>query len=159
MGEDTAKVDVSTRTSRVEQLLRREVAALLLRGDFRDPALQETAAISVTGASVSSDLSSARVFVDVLGDRRPIADVLRALNAAAGLFRSHIGKVARLRRVPTLRFESDVSIARGVAIERVLHELAQERAQPGPLGDDSPVASEETPGSTEDTPGPSEDTP
>lgn len=155
MGEGTAKVDVSTRTSRVEQLIRREVAALLLRGDFRDPALQETAAISVTGASVSSDLSSARVFVDVLGDRRPIADVLRALNAAAGLFRSHIGKVARLRRVPTLRFESDVSIARGVAIERVLHELAQERAQPEPAGDgpaeDGP-AEDGPAGSTEGTP-------
>lgn len=118
---------MSTRTSRVEQLLRREVAALLLRGDFRDPVLRDTAAISITGAVVSADLSSARIFVDVLGDGRPVADVVRALNAAAGVFRSHIGKVARLRRAPALRFEADLSIGRGVAIERVLHELAQER--------------------------------
>lgn len=122
-------------------MLRREVAALLLRGDFRDPALRNPAAISVTGASVSSDLSTARVFVDVLGETRVRTEVLRALNAAAGVFRTHVGKIARMRRVPTLRFETDESIARGLAIERVLGELARERVEPvAPAADDGASA-------------------
>lgn len=141
---------MTTRTARVEQMLRREVAALLLRGDFRDPALRNPAAISVTGASVSADLSTARVFVDVLGGGRAQTDVLRALNAAAGVFRTHVGKIARMRRVPSLRFETDESIARGAAIERVLGELARERAEVAADEGETSPGSDAAPDSTED---------
>lgn len=136
---------MSSRTSRVEQLVRREIAEMLLRGELRDPVLADPSAISITGASVSPDLSVARVFVDVLGGRNA-AEVLRVLNAAAGKFRSHIGRVARLRRAPSLRFESDPSIAHGAAIERVLAELAAEQPRPEP----PPAAAEPEPSSTEE---------
>lgn len=129
---------MSTRTSRVEELLRREIADLLLRGEFRDPRLNSVAEISITGVRVSADLSVARVFVDVLGtSAHAQADVVAALNSAAGLFRSHVSRKVRLRRTPTLRFEGDESIERGANIERVLAELAAERT-PHPVDPASP---------------------
>lgn len=133
---------MNARTSRVEALLRREIADMLRRGDFRDPRLAHSAAISITGVRVAADLSTARVFVDVLGEEASVFSVLDALNAASGLVRTQIGRRLRLRRAPTIRFERDESIERGAAIERVLAELARERPTPEPIapaseGDDA----------------------
>jgi ribosome-binding factor A len=130
---------MSTRTARVENLLRREIAAALLRGEIKDPRVQDTASISITGATVSADLSSARVFVDVIGER-DARRVIAGLNAAAGLLRSQLGKKLELRRAPALRFERDESIARGRSIERVLEEIHAEDAARGPAeGDPDPA--------------------
>jgi ribosome-binding factor A len=128
---------VSTRRSRVEELLRREVAAILLRGDVRDPRLSDAASVSITGVRVSADLSSARVFVDVMavdGNARELAlrRVVGALNGAVGVFRSQVGKHVRLRRTPSLRFEADTAISTGARIEEV---LAQIKAQADPTDD------------------------
>jgi ribosome-binding factor A len=125
------------RTARVENLLRREIAEALLRGDIKDPRVQDTAAISITGVSVSPDLSSARVFVDVIGDR-DAGRILAGLNAAAGLLRTGLGKKMKVRRAPALRFERDQSIERGLSIERVLDEIhAEDAARSGSDPDSS----------------------
>jgi ribosome-binding factor A len=119
---------MSTRTDKIEEMIRREIAAALVRGELRDPRLGDATAISVTGVKVSPDLSSACVYVDVAGERRDIATVLKGLNAGAGVLHHALRERIDLRRTPSLRFEHDESIARGGAIERVLGELAAERA-------------------------------
>jgi ribosome-binding factor A len=133
---------MSTRTARVENLLRREIAAALLRGDVKDPRVRDTVGISITGVTVSPDLSSARVFVDVLAERD--ADrIVQGLNAASGLLRSELGKKMKLRRAPALRFEKDDSIARGRSIERVLEEIhAEDKARVEPDDETDPAATE-----------------
>ena len=118
---------MSTRTARVENMLRREIAAALVRGDVKDARLRDPVGISITGVTVSPDLGAARVFVDVLGER-DVERVLAGLNAAAGVLRSELGKKMKLRRAPSLRFERDESIARGRSIERVLEEIRAEDA-------------------------------
>ena len=115
---------MSTRVQKVEQMLRREIAELLLRGELRDPRIQPIAAISVTGVRVSPDLGTARVFVDGLGDAVDFPRLLAGLNAGAGALRAAIGARSRLRRTPRLRFERDQSVDQGRTIERVLSELA-----------------------------------
>lgn len=103
---------------------------MLLRGEVRDPRLQPAAAISITGVRVAADLQQARVFVDVLGEHSDPQRVLRGLNAAAGVLRAGIGKRVRLRRIPALIFERDISIDAGNRIEEVLAEIAAaERGQ------------------------------
>ncbi len=111
-------------------MLRREIAEALVRGDIKDARLRNPVGISITGVAVSSDLGSARVFVDVLGER-DVQRVLAGLNAAAGLLRAELGKKMKLRRAPSLRFEHDESIARGRSIERVLEEIRAEDAERG----------------------------
>ncbi|HLT41053.1 MAG TPA: ribosome-binding factor A, partial [Enhygromyxa sp.] len=64
------------RQHRVEELLRRELAQMLLRGELRDPRLAPASAISITGVDVSADLSVARVYVDVLAETLRLTDVL-----------------------------------------------------------------------------------
>ncbi len=129
---------MSTRTNRVEQMLRREIAGMLLRGDLRDPRIQPIAAISITAVRVAPDLGSARVFVDALGDAVNVPRVLAGLNAGAGAIRAALGPKLNLKRTPSLRFERDDSVDQGRTIERVLAEIAVESAataEPAPTTD------------------------
>ena len=120
----------SRRMERVEELLRRELADMLLRGELRDPRLKPAMAISITGARVTADLSVARVFVDVLTDEADIERVLAGLNAGRSALRAKLGQRVKLRRTPELRFERDDSVIHGARIEAVLAELADERREP-----------------------------
>jgi ribosome-binding factor A len=128
---------MSRRQQRVEELLRREIAQMLLRGELRDPRLSPPSAVSITGVEVSADLSVARVFVDVLTEALRRDDVLAALRGGAGLIRSKIGERLALRRSPELRFEPDTSITRGARVEAILAELRDGEARDG--GTDDPT--------------------
>jgi ribosome-binding factor A len=122
---------MNNRLQRVEQTLRREIAAAIVQGEVHDPRVAaHVAEISVTGVKVSADLGSARVFVDVLREGVDVGKVLKGLNAAASTVRAILGKRISMKRTPSLRFERDDSIERGVAVETVLAELAKERATP-----------------------------
>jgi ribosome-binding factor A len=114
---------MTRRQQRVEELIRREIAQMLLRGELRDPRLSPASAVGITGVEVSADLSVARVFVDVLTEALRQHDVLAALHAGGGLIRRKLGDRLRLRRVPELRFEQDESITRGARVEAILAEL------------------------------------
>ncbi len=117
-------------------MIRREIAAMLLRGELRDPRVQPIAAISITGVRVAPDLGSARVFVDALGDAVNFPRLLAGLNAGAGAVRAALGSKIQLKRTPSLRFERDDSVDRGRTIERVLAEIATTPAVAEPAPDD-----------------------
>lgn len=138
------------RKQRVEQLLRREIAQLLLRGELRDPRLSPASAVSITGVDVSGDLSVARVYVDVLAESLRSASVLEALASGTGLIRHKIGERLVMRRVPELRFEADESIARGARVERILSELRD--SPPDSPPDGSALEPEGSPASAADAP-------
>jgi ribosome-binding factor A len=114
---------------RVEALMHREVASILRLGELRDPRVSGIASISITGVSVSADLSHAKVFVDVMGDAREIANVMAGLEASQTAVRSLVGARIKLRKTPSIRFFRDESIERGHRIEKVLAELRDEAGQ------------------------------
>ena len=117
---------MNTRLRRVQQMLQREIASVLVEGGLRDPRVRDNAAsISVTGVDVSPDLSTARVYIDVLGGAA-VHDVLEGLNAGARALRGRLRERVRLKRLPSLKFFHDASIAHGANIERVLAEIAAE---------------------------------
>jgi ribosome-binding factor A len=129
---------MSTRLQRVEELLRRAIADVLVRGEIRDPRVRSTAmSLSLTGVRVSPDLGSARVFVDVLSPDVDRAEVLAGLNAAAPVVRARLSGRIRLKRTPSLRFELDDSIERAHAIERTLAEIRAESPPPTAADSDS----------------------
>lgn len=113
---------MSTRTERVSDLIRAEVARLIT-SELRDP---RVGFITVTGAEISADLRAARVFVSVLGDERAKIASLDALNHAAGFFRRTLFRNLRLRHAPEVTFVFDESIERGDRIDRVLRSLQGE---------------------------------
>ncbi len=120
---------MSRRMQRVEALVHREVASILRLGELRDPRVSGIASISITGVSVSADLSHAKVFVDVMGDAREIANVMAGLEASQTAVRSLVGARIQLRKTPAIRFFRDESIERGHRIEEVLAELRDEASR------------------------------
>ena len=125
---------MSRRVQRVDELLRREIADVLLRGELRDPRLRDTLGLSITAVRVSADLSHARVYFDVSQDLDAEC-THKALQASAPAFRAKLGGRVQLRRIPELRFEPDTSVEQGLRIERILGDLERERKS-GEAGDD-----------------------
>lgn len=142
---------MSTRTQRVEQMLRRELADILLRGELRDPRLRDVASVSITGVKVSPDLGHAQVYVDVLADDIDADKLVAGLTAGASAIRGMLGGRIRLKRTPMLHFLRDESIERGLKIESVLAELREQ----GGMGPEEPkpaAATESEPAEAEPTP-------
>ena len=110
---------MGVRRERISDQIQDEISRLLLR-ELRDPRI---GFVTITGASVSPDLRTARVFVSVLGAPEIREDSLRALNSAAGFLRRGLFKRLRLRYSPVLEFVLDDSLDRGERIERLLNDI------------------------------------
>jgi ribosome-binding factor A len=95
----------SQRQLRVGEELRHLLAALLERGEMRDPELRGVS-ITVTAVDASPDLRNATVFIMPLGGVDE-GRVLAAMRRAAPWFRGQVGERAGLRYAPELRFEID----------------------------------------------------
>ena len=126
---------MGTRLQRVEEMLRREVASILLEGNLRDPRLSRVGLISVTGVKITADLRAARVYVDV-ADPAPREGVVDGLNAASGPIQRALGGRIHLKRTPRLTFHWDASIESGNRIEAVLLEIHEADAAVTPADDD-----------------------
>lgn len=93
---------------RVNVTLRSELGALLSTA-IADPRLAPIT--SITRVDCNSDLSSARVYVSVLGEEEASEQSLEALRSAAGLLRHRLKERVHLRRLPRLVFLSDRTLA------------------------------------------------
>ena len=89
----------------------------LLQSEVKDPRLQD---VRVSSVALSADLGVARVFYSTLNPDADTAPVEAALDKALGFIRARVGREARLRRVPELRFEHDSSARQGIAISRLI---------------------------------------
>lgn len=107
-----------SRTERVADQIQRAVAHVL-QFELHDARL---GFITVTGVRVSPDLGHARIFVSLLSEGEAREEALRALEAARGFVRRHIGATLRLRRTPEITFTIDTSIEQGARIENLLRE-------------------------------------
>ncbi|MCC7274438.1 MAG: 30S ribosome-binding factor RbfA [Alphaproteobacteria bacterium] len=126
------------RQLRVGEELRHVLAAVLSRGELRDPALQD-ASITVTEVRVSPDLRNATAFVMPLGGAQA-ADMLPALRRAAPFLRGQVARAMDLRVVPQLDFTLDTSFDNAQRIDGLLRrpEVARDldAAPPGGPDDD-----------------------
>jgi ribosome-binding factor A len=111
----------SKRPERVADLLRQEIADILLRR-VKDPRIS---VITITGVQVSRDLQNATVFFCLTGTSDPavLESALEGLSKAKSFMRQELGKRLRLRYVPQLIFRYDSSLDYGAKIERILKEL------------------------------------
>ena len=108
---------LSYRTERVNELMRRELV-LLLKQETKDPRLKQ---VVITDVIVSRDLTSAKVFFSVDADSNKI--VVSLLNKASGFFRSSLSKTLDLRHTPTLSFIYDTTPNTGARIDDLLSKL------------------------------------
>ncbi len=119
---------MSKRTERVADLIRRELADILMNR-MRDPRL---GFVSVTGVEVSPDLGHAVVYLSSLDGAERRAEIIKVLSFAVPFLRRELAPRLGLREVPTLRFIYDESIERGARIEDLLRQIKEGK----PIDDD-----------------------
>lgn len=115
------------RSVRVADAIRNELAVLLLQ-KVRDPKL---AAVSISRVQVTDDLTTAKIFFTVFGDKGQVRSVENSLRKAKGFMRSHLAKTLNLRYTPDLHFRYDEAAEKVEKIESILQEIENERKAGG----------------------------
>jgi ribosome-binding factor A len=108
----------SDRMRRVNEAVR-DVLGEAISKDLQDP---RVGFVTVTAVKTSSDLRHARVYVSVLGDETTRAATLEGLRSAHGVLQRALASELRLKHTPTLRFEYDESVDRGMRITELIRD-------------------------------------
>jgi ribosome-binding factor A len=104
------------RMRRVDEAVRAVLGDAIAK-DLKDP---RVGFVTVTAVKTSPDLRHARVYVSVLGDERVRSESLEGLRSAHGFLQGHVAAELRLKHTPTLEFEYDESVDRGMRISRLI---------------------------------------
>jgi ribosome-binding factor A len=113
------------RSQRIAEEIQRSVSEII-RLRVKDPRLEK---VTVTEVKVSRDLSHAKIYYSSFGldaDRELLAE---ALANSAGKIRQLLGREMRMRRVPELHFEYDLTLEQAQRVTRLIDEaVASDRA-------------------------------
>jgi ribosome-binding factor A len=109
---------MSNRTIRVNELVQRELSAIL-----HQRYQSETVAVTITEVRVSPDLRDARVFISVVGDDDTATQKLRWLRSRATEVRNELGRRVVLKFLPKFEYVLDQSTVRGTRIIQMLDRL------------------------------------
>ena len=95
-----------SRADRVGELVRNELN-VQLRQNVRDPGVAQ---VTITYVRMSKDLQQARVFYTGPEESHEMDSTLRAVERVRPFLRRQLGNRLKLRHVPELRFEYDISM-------------------------------------------------
>jgi ribosome-binding factor A len=102
----------------------------LLQTEVKDPRLS---GVRVSEVELSGDLGVARVFFSMLQPDADVQPVVQAFSRAVPFIRGRVGRELKLRRVPELRFEQDMSALQGMKIARLIADAEPDHtAEPDP---------------------------
>ena len=107
------------RADRVSDLLREEIAGMLLR-EVKDPRI---GFVTITDVEVSDDLRSAKVFFSMVGSEKELDRATKGLNSASGFIKRKLGKRLKMRYIPDIVFKFDRSLEYGSHIDSILNDL------------------------------------
>ena len=127
---------MTQRTDRIDQLLRQEIGEILAR-DIQDPRI---GFVTITDVETAPDLSTARVWVSVIGQPEEREQTLKALQRAMPFVRHELGKRLRLKRIPQFHLELDDTLERGTRVLQLLNEIEE-----GRIDEDVPPVGESLP--------------
>ena len=108
----------SQRQLRVAEEIRHALAAIIERGDFRDPELS-SARITVTEVRASPDLKHMTAFVSGLGRDVP-PEQFEALKRSGPWLRGQLSKMVRLKYAPQLHFQPDTALDYAMKIDTLM---------------------------------------
>ena len=136
---------------------------MIILRELNDPRL--TGMPSITRVKVVEDLSTAEVFVTVMGTAGQQTAALNALKHSAGLMRTRLTKQMTLRVAPFLTFKLDEDLKKELELEAVLRkielenqELDRKRAEEAAAAGGTPTDAA-APAATESAPAPTESAP
>jgi ribosome-binding factor A len=101
---------------RVDEAMRAVLSDAIAK-DLKDPRI---GFVTVTGVKTSPDLRHARVYVSVLGSDPEREGSLDGLRSAHGFLQRRLADELTLKHTPSLSFEYDGSVDRGMRISQLL---------------------------------------
>jgi ribosome-binding factor A len=110
---------------RVDEAIRQVIGDVVAK-EMKDP---RVGFVTVTDVRTSPDLSHARVYVSVLGERGRASQPeqreasLQGLRSAHGFLQGRIAAELRLKRTPTLEFSYDDTTDRAMRVEEILDQI------------------------------------
>lgn len=108
------------RTARINQVLREVIGDAVVRLSDVD---ERFGLLTVTGVEVSTDLSSATVYLDSIN-----AEAREALDEHRGAIQASVNAQTRMKRTPKLTFRADPAVASGTHVEEVIRRLRDEQS-------------------------------
>ena len=109
------------RMRRVDEAIRVVLSDAIAK-DLKDP---RVGFVTVTAVKTSPDLRHARVFVSVFGDERVRSESLEGLRSAHGFLQAQLAAELRFKHTPTLEFEYDESVDRGMRISQLIEDVGR----------------------------------
>ena len=116
----------SSRMRRVDEAMRAVLSDAIAK-DLKDP---RVGFVTVTGVKTSPDLRHARVYVSVLGAEPARTASIDGLRSAHGFLQRRLASELTLKHTPSLTFEYDESVDRGMRISRLLDETGTRQENP-----------------------------
>jgi len=110
---------MTARTDRIDELLREEIGQILTR-DIQDPRI---GFVTITDVETAPDLSTAKVWVSVIGQPAEREQTIKTLQRAMPFVRHELGSRIRLRRIPELQIRADDTAQRGTRVLQLLAEI------------------------------------
>ena len=109
---------MSKRIQRLNQLIKKEVAQLILR----EVEFPKDVLVTVTRAEVTPDLREGKIYVSVMPEKKE-GQILDFLNRGIFLLQKKIDKRLKMRPVPKISFVEEKRTAEAGRIEEILEEL------------------------------------
>lgn len=115
------------RLLRLGEQIREEIANMLLRGEIKDPRVNQF--LTINRVEVVSDLAYAKVYVSSFMADNQLNKGVKGLQNAAGFIQSTIAKKLTIRKFPKLTFIADTSLRDGFNMVKKIDELAAHDAE------------------------------
>jgi len=116
------------RIQRLNQLIKKEVAQLILREiDWEEGGWRpRDVLVTVTRAEVTLDLRKSKIYVSIMPEKEE-SQILDFLNRRIFLLQKKIDKRLKMRPVPKISFLEEKSTAEAGRIEEILEKLKSKR--------------------------------
>lgn len=108
------------RSDRVGDLIKEEIASMVLRGEIKDPRI---GFVTITHVKMSPDLKEARVYFSQIGEGQDVEKSREGLNHASGYIRRALAKRLDLKHIPAVSFFFDETLEYSEHMEQVMRDL------------------------------------
>ena len=126
---------MSRRTEMIGSQLQQELMSIIMR-QLNDPRLE--ALPTITRVKVATDLSTADVFVTIMGTEGKQTAALNALKSSAGLMRQKLQKSLPMRTIPFLKFHIDEALKKELTVLELIDKAVKEEDELHPTGSIEP---------------------
>ncbi|MDP2689349.1 MAG: 30S ribosome-binding factor RbfA [Deltaproteobacteria bacterium] len=111
-----------SRSERVGDLIKKEVASMILHGEIKDPRI---GFVTITHVKLSPDFKDAKVYFSQIGSEKDKEKSRLGLNNASGYVRRALAKRLNLRHIPSVNFFFDDSLEYSERIEKVIKDMKE----------------------------------